>query len=98
MAIDEKLLTWHSEGKIPPTLRFYRWANPSLSIGHFQNIEKTLDLSGIKKHNCQLVRRLTGGSAVLHDDELTYSLAVSEKHPANPTTGRDVYLTLYNGL
>jgi len=98
MAIDEKLLTWHSEGKIPPTLRFYRWSNPSLSIGHFQNIEKTLDLSGIKKHNCQLVRRLTGGSAVLHDDELTYSLVVSEKHPAIPTTVRDAYFTLSKGI
>src|SRR5690625_3593316 len=98
MAIDEKLLTWHSEGKIPPTLRFYRWSNPSLSIGHFQNVGKTIDLKGIKKHNCQIVRRLTGGSAVLHDDELTYSLVVSEKHPSIPTSIREAYYALSKGI
>lgn len=98
MAIDELLLNLHSEGKIPPTLRFYRWAAPSLSIGRFQKVEKTIDFNGVARNNCQFVRRLTGGSAVLHDDELTYSLVVSEKHPAIPKTVREAYYILSKGV
>src|SRR5690625_230391 len=74
MAIDEALLHWHSKGEIRPTLRFYYWKKPSLSVGLFQNVQKTIDFSGLQKHHCDFVRRLTGGSAVLHDDELTYSV------------------------
>lgn len=98
MAIDEALLLWHSENKIPPVLRFYGWSKPSLSIGHFQNVQKSIDLQAVTKHQCQLVRRLTGGSAVLHDDELTYSMIVSEKHPKIPTTVNDAYYELAQGI
>lgn len=98
MAIDEALLLWHSKNEIPPTLRFYGWKKPSLSIGHFQNVDKTIDLSGLKQHNCQLVRRLTGGSAVLHDDELTYSIIVSEEHPKIPSTVNEAYYELTKGI
>lgn len=98
MAIDELLLNWHSEGKIPPTLRFYRWTTPSLSVGRFQKIEKTIDFSGVAKHNCQVVRRLTGGSAVLHDNELTYSLVISEQYPAIPKSVLEAYYVLSKGV
>src|SRR5699024_5285700 len=84
MATDEALIHWHNQGQVGPTLRFYQWKQPSLSIGHFQNVAKTIDFCGVEKHECQLVRRLTGGSAVLHDDELTYSIVVSESHPKIP--------------
>src|SRR5699024_10331336 len=86
MAIDEALLRWHSEGKIPPTIRFYGWSKPSLTVGQFQNVDSAIDFSGVEKHQCDFVRRLTGGSAVLHDDELTYSIIVSENHPKIPST------------
>ena len=98
MAIDESLLNWHSEGKIPPTLRFYRWAAPSLSVGRFQKVEKTIDFNGVAKHHCQFVRRLTGGSAVLHDNELTYSLVISEQHPAIPKSVPEAYHMLSKGV
>lgn len=98
MALDEALLQWHSQGKIPPTLRFYQWEKPSLSAGHFQKVEKTIDFEGIKKHQCDYVRRLTGGSAVLHDDELTYSIVVSEEHPAIPKSVREAYYILSKGV
>ena len=98
MAIDELLLHWHGEGKIPPTLRFYQWSAPSLSVGRFQKVEKTIDFKGVEKYNCQFVRRLTGGSAVLHDDELTYSLVVSEQHPAIPKSVREAYYILSKGV
>lgn len=98
MALDEALLHWHSKGDILPTLRFYGWEKPSLSIGHFQNAEKTINFQGIEKHGCEFVRRLTGGSAVLHDDELTYSIVVSESHPKIPQSINQAYFVLAQGI
>ncbi len=98
MATDEALLQWHSKGEIPPTIRFYGWNRPSLSVGYFQDIKKTIDLTGIEKHQCELVRRLTGGSAVLHDKEITYSIIVSEKHHKIPPSVNEAYYVLSQGL
>src|SRR5699024_7280875 len=71
---------------------------PSLSVGYFQNVEKTVEFAGIEKHRCDLVRRLTGGSAVLHDNELTYSIVVSESHPKIPRSVNKAYYILAQGL
>lgn len=98
MAIDEALMEWHGNGKIPPIIRFYGWKKPSLTVGHFQNVHKTIDFSGVEKHGCDFVRRLTGGSAVLHDDELTYSIIVEESHPKIPHTINEAYYVLSQGL
>lgn len=98
MAVDEALLQFHSKGSIPPTIRFYGWEKPSLTVGHFQNVHKTIDFTGIEKHDCDFVRRLTGGSAVLHDDELTYSIIVSEDHPKIPKSINKAYYILSQGL
>ncbi|ASK64288.1 octanoyltransferase [Virgibacillus phasianinus] len=98
MALDEALLNWHSAGKIPPTLRFYGWTKPSLSVGHFQNAERAVDFANVQKHGCEFVRRLTGGSAVLHDDELTYSIVVSEKKDYIPTSIQAAYYELSKGI
>lgn len=98
MALDESLLNWHSEGRIPPTLRFYGWSKPSLSVGHFQNAERAIDFANVQKHGCEFVRRLTGGSAVLHDDELTYSIVVSEKKDYIPTSITTAYYVLSKGI
>lgn len=98
MAIDEALLHWHSKKEIPPTIRFYGWKNPSLTVGHFQNSDKSIDFSGVKKHRCDFVRRLTGGSAVLHDDEITYSIVVHEDHPKIPRSINKAYYILSQGL
>lgn len=97
MAMDECLLNWHSEGKIPPTLRFYGWKKPSLSLGYFQR-SRTIDLDAVEKHGCEFVRRLTGGSAVLHDDELTYSLVISEDDPGIPKSVTKAYYILTQGV
>lgn len=98
MAIDEALLIWNSQGKISPVLRFYQWKEPSLSLGRFQHAEKAIDFEGVAKHNCQVVRRLTGGSAVLHDQELTYSITISESHPKIPATVNEAYYVLSQGI
>ncbi|WP_156290388.1 lipoate--protein ligase family protein [Oceanobacillus salinisoli] len=98
MALDESLLNWHSEGKIPPTLRFYGWSTPTLSVGQFQKVQKSINFDAVHNYNCEFVRRLTGGSAVLHDNELTYSIVVSEDHPAIPASIREAYYILSKGL
>lgn len=98
MAIDESLLNWHSKGDIAPTLRFYGWSAPSLSVGHFQKVDGTINFKNLQKYNGQFVRRLTGGSAVLHDNELTYSLTISEQHPLIPKSIREAYHILSKGV
>ncbi|WP_143833770.1 lipoate--protein ligase family protein [Oceanobacillus senegalensis] len=98
MALDECLLNWHSEGEIPPTLRFYGWNKPTLSVGQFQKVHRSINFEAIHNYHCQFVRRLTGGSAVLHDNELTYSIVVSEDHPAIPASIREAYYVLSQGL
>jgi lipoate-protein ligase A len=72
MAIDRAMLFSYEEVKIP-TLRFYQWELPTLSFGFFQKVPEHL-IKICKKNNIALVRRPTGGKAVLHDDEITYSI------------------------
>ncbi len=78
MAVDEAVLRFHSQGKTPPTLRFYGWKPPALSLGYFQSLEEKVDRDNCQARGIDVVRRLTGGRAILHDHELTYSLSVRE--------------------
>ncbi|MEB3100174.1 lipoate--protein ligase family protein [Ferviditalea candida] len=98
MAVDEAILTVHSEGRVPPTLRFYGWEPASLSIGYFQKAEDELDFDAIRRHGTGFVRRPTGGRAVLHDRELTYSIVVSEEYPGMPSGITEAYRVLSTGL
>ena len=98
MALDEALLNWHSEGVIPPTIRFYGWNPPTLSIGYFQKVEKEINMDAVKKYGLGFVRRPTGGRGVLHDKELTYSVIVSEAHPEMPKTVTEAYRVISQGL
>ncbi len=77
MAVDEALLEAAAEGQ--STLRFYRWAEPTLSLGYFQTYGDRFQHEASR--GCAAVRRPSGGGAILHDRELTYSLAVPERHP-----------------
>ncbi|MFD2657437.1 lipoate--protein ligase family protein [Gracilibacillus thailandensis] len=98
MAVDECLLQWHSENKIPPTIRFYEWLPAGLSIGYFQKTVNKIDLDAVRNSGIELVRRLTGGRAVLHDQELTYSVIVTEAHPKMPKSIKEAYMVLSKGL
>lgn len=71
MAVDEALLLACDE-KPHITLRFYQWEKPTLSLGHFQEITD-IDLKECTRRGFEWVRRPTGGRAVLHQYELTYS-------------------------
>jgi len=79
MAIDEAILIAYGKGGGMPTIRFYGWNPPTLSIGCFQRAEREIDFDRLQERGIGFVRRPTGGRAVLHDRELTYSLVVSER-------------------
>lgn len=98
MALDEALLDFHSEGEIPPVIRFYEWNPATLSIGYFQRAAKDVDFEALRAQNLGFVRRPTGGRAVLHDSELTYSIIVSEQYPNMPATVTEAYRVLSEGI
>jgi len=98
MAVDEAILTAHSEGKVPPTVRFYGWEPASLSIGYFQKASEEVNFAALDRHGIGFVRRPTGGRAVLHDQELTYSMIVSEDYPGMPRSVTEAYRVLSEGL
>ena len=75
MAVDEALLETAAAGG-GATLRFYEWSEPTLSLGYFQQSAERSSHRATR--DCPLVRRQTGGGAILHDVELTYSLAVAD--------------------
>lgn len=73
MAVDRALLALHANGKSPPTLRLYQWRPPAVSLGYFQK-RHDLDLEACQRLGFEVVRRPTGGKAVLHLDDLTYAV------------------------
>jgi lipoate-protein ligase A len=81
MAIDRAILVAHSKKIVPPTIRFYCWDPPAISIGYFQGLQEEIDLENCKKYGVEYVRRITGGGAVFHENELTYSMVIDEQHP-----------------
>jgi lipoate-protein ligase A len=74
MAVDEAIFKAVSAGTSLPTLRFYTWEPSAVSVGYFQNSLGEVDLAVCREMGIDVVRRLTGGRAVLHDRELTYSI------------------------
>jgi lipoate-protein ligase A len=78
MAIDESLLAAQVAGGFPPTLRFYAWQPACMSLGYFQRATSEVDLEACSLAGVDVVRRPTGGRAVLHEHELTYSIVVRQ--------------------
>lgn len=74
MAIDHAIYESVANEREKPTIRFYKWTNSSISLGAYQN-QNEINLDACKKHNVEVVRRMTGGRAVLHDKvDFTYSV------------------------
>lgn len=76
MAVDEAMLEAHRLGLVPPTLRVYRWARPTLSLGYAQKADG-FDWEAIAAAGIDVVRRPTGGRAVLHAGDFTYAIVAS---------------------
>ena len=80
MAIDEAMWRGRQAGTSPPTLRFFAWAPPTVSLGYGQPLDRHVDAAACRRLGVGVVRRPTGGSAIYHDGperELTYSVAAT---------------------
>ncbi|MGI6036610.1 MAG: lipoate--protein ligase family protein [Limnochordia bacterium] len=96
MALDEALLEGVAAGA-PPVLRFYRWRPTTLTIGYFQNSEE-IHWSACTSLGIDVVRRPTGGRAILHGEEITYSLILPEDWPGLPSGVTASYKVLAQGI
>jgi lipoate-protein ligase A len=81
MAADESILEHIGRGQSQATLRLYAWDPPCLSLGHAQPYAD-VDMRRLQERGWEVVRRPTGGRAILHTDELTYSVIASAREPA----------------
>ncbi len=101
MAVDEALLADVAESGVG-TVRFYQWDEPTLSLGYFQAYADRE--SHAASRACACVRRQSGGGAILHDRELTYSLVLPANHPLVRETERlyfevhDAFISLLEPL
>ena len=84
MAIDRAIFNACDRGQAPATLRLYGWDRPTLTIGYSQNQFKDVNSIQCERKNIPVVRRFTGGRALLHQYELTYSLIAPIPHPEFP--------------
>lgn len=75
MQFDAELLDDIIANRIPPTLRLYQWKQPAMTVGRFQNIERTVNQEFCQQHDIPIVRRITGGRGILHGTDLTITLA-----------------------
>jgi len=102
MAIDEVLYEEARSGKRPPTLRLYQWEGDWVSIGYFQRPERALNVEQAKELGVSWVRRQTGGKAVVHSEDLTYSLAAGDAQrwgwPSLKETYRQVACAIASGF
>ncbi|MDP3177247.1 MAG: lipoate--protein ligase family protein [Spirochaetaceae bacterium] len=98
MGVDEAILHAVADGRSPPTLRFYRWSPPCVTIGYFQSMEAEVDLEACRAAGVGAIRRLTGGGAVFHDAEVTYSVVVPEGGPLSPPDILESYRRICAGL
>lgn len=97
MAIDEAIADAVASGDVPPTLRFYSWEPGCLSLGYTQPVSDA-DLDCLAEYGWGVVRRLTGGRAILHIDELTYSVAAKSDEPRVAGGVLESYRRLSMGL
>jgi len=94
MAIDEAIFKNCQEKKSPPTIRIYGWTPPAVSLGYFQKAENAVDSEACKRRGVDVVRRLSGGRAVLHHRELTYAVICREGTPPLGSSVLETYKTI----
>ena len=97
MAIDEAVMKHAGELGIP-TVRFYAWKPAAISIGYFQGIREEVELGKCRELGVDVVRRITGGGAVFHDAELTYSFVCSQDSGILPKNIIDSYKKICGSL
>jgi lipoyl(octanoyl) transferase len=98
MALDEELLARAQAAEKMPVLRFYTWDPAAVSIGRFQKIEEAVNAGACERRGIDIVRRITGGRAVLHWRELTYSIIARTDAPLFPANVLGTYKLIAAGL
>ena len=98
MAEDEELLRGAGKPDSLPVLRFYTWLPPAVSLGRFQDAEHSVNAETCRRHGIDIVRRITGGRAVLHKDELTYSIVAPVGNSLFPNDVLGTYKVIATGL
>jgi len=98
MAIDEELLRDAAAGVGAPVLRFYAWDPPAVSLGRFQDEASSIDIDACRRLGIDIVRRITGGRAVLHHRELTYSIISPAANALFPRNVLGTYKVIAEGL
>lgn len=83
MAIDEAIMISRSRGMAPPTVRLYQWSPSTVTIGRHQAVDVEVDREETDRRGFQLVRRISGGGAVLHAEgrEVTYAVVARKDDP-----------------
>ena len=97
MALDEAILEHIGCGESISTLRLYAWDPACLSLGHVQPFTD-VDMARLKERGWEVVRRVTGGRAILHTDEITYSVIAPNDEPRVAGTVLDSYNRLAQAL
>ena len=97
MAIDEAILKAIEKGESPPTARFYGWIRPSVSLGFSQKPD-SVNLDECKRLGVPVVSRITGGRAVLHHQELTYSIASTLDYDLFSGSLKDSFIKIHRSL
>jgi len=99
MAVDEAIMRALATGAVKqPTLRFYGWDPPTLSLGYAQSFSKEVDEEACRRAGIDIVRRPTGGRAVLHQYELTYAVVAPEDEEHVQGTIIESYLKISQAL
>jgi lipoate-protein ligase A len=98
MAVDEALADSCRRGTSGPTVRLYGWEVRSISLGYFQRPDQVVDLDRCRDAGIPVVRRTTGGRAVFHHREVTYSVVAPVPHWRFPSTIRGTYEVIARAL
>ncbi|MFA6991973.1 MAG: biotin/lipoate A/B protein ligase family protein [Candidatus Gracilibacteria bacterium] len=98
MALDEVLINRIKSGSSLPSLRFYGWKPSAVSIGYFQSLEAEVDDKKCEELGIDIVRRQTGGGAVFHDQEVTYSIHIPLTLDLVPKKVLESYEKICNGI
>ena len=84
MAIDEAVFRQAQNSPVLPTLRFYGWCRPAVSLGYFQSLSNEIDLAACRREGIDIVCRPTGGKAVYHSDDFTYAVIAADRDALFP--------------
>ena len=98
MAVDEGLLREAVTPGALPVLRFYTWSPAAVSLGRFQDKERAVNAEACRQRGFDIVQRITGGRAVLHCDELTYSIIARSDSALFPNDILGTYRVIAAGL